>query len=262
MSTTLIITDLDGTLLDHDDYSFDAASEALSEIKRRGYPLILASSKTRLEMVQWQQRLGISYPFICENGAAICSAGGEEVEALAPSRAEVLSVLAGLRESRGYHFTGFNDCSVDELMLLTDLSAEDAELAASREYTEPLLWQDSDTRLGEFRMALAEHSLQALQGGRFLSISGCCDKAVAVQHLLSQYPESQRIQTVVLGDSPNDASMLATADIAVIIESAHSAELKPTGPDRIIRTSASGPRGWQEAMDILLATPHIFPAED
>ena len=116
--------------------------------------------------------------------------------------------------------------------------------------------------LGEFRLALAEHSLQALQGGRFLTVSGCCDKAVAMQHLLQRYEAPVRVQTVALGDSPNDESMLANADIAVIINSAHAHDMHPSGPERIIRTSETGPRGWQEAMDTLLATPHIFPAED
>ena len=73
MSTPLIFTDLDGSLLDAETYSFDAACEALAEIRLRDYPLILASSKTRVEMLELQAVLGIRSPFICENGAALCS---------------------------------------------------------------------------------------------------------------------------------------------------------------------------------------------
>ena len=50
MTAMMIVSDLDGTLLDHDSYSYRAATPALAEIRRRGIPLILASSKTRLEM--------------------------------------------------------------------------------------------------------------------------------------------------------------------------------------------------------------------
>lgn len=264
MSHTLIFTDLDGSLLDHDDYSFDAALAALAEIRRRAYPLILASSKTRLEMLCWQERLGIADPFICENGAAVCtpSDSGLEVEVLATDRAEVLAVLDELRGTCGYRYKGFKDCSVDDIVAMTGLSAEDAALAASRDYSEPLQWQDSEAQLGEFRMALAEHSMQAVQGGRFLTVSGYSDKAVAMQHLRQRYAKTDRVQTIALGNSPNDESMLATADIAVIIRSDHSDDLQPTGPERIIRTLECGPRGWQEAMDELLAAPKIFPGED
>ena len=91
---------------------------------------------------------------------------------------------------------------------------------------------------------------------------GIADKAVAMQRLRQRYESAGPVHTVALGDCPNDESMLATADIAVIIKSARSEELQPTGPQRIIRTAECGPRGWQEAMDTLLATPQLFPGED
>ncbi len=43
---TLVFTDLDGTLLNHDDYSWEAARPALEELQRQSIPLILVSSKT------------------------------------------------------------------------------------------------------------------------------------------------------------------------------------------------------------------------
>jgi hypothetical protein len=46
----VVFSDLDGTLLDHETYSFDAARPGLDALKSRGIPLILASSKTRAEM--------------------------------------------------------------------------------------------------------------------------------------------------------------------------------------------------------------------
>ncbi|MEP5837483.1 MAG: HAD-IIB family hydrolase [Marinobacter sp.] len=262
MKQLLIVTDLDGSLLDHDDYSFAAAVPALATIWEREYPLILASSKTREEMLVLQQQLDICYPFICENGAAICTPLGPEpgaevrVEALAPQRSQVLALLTQLRDAENYRFTGFSDCNVDEIAAMTGLEPEAAALAAAREYSEPLLWQDTDERLAEFRMALAQHSMQAMQGGRFLSVAGCSDKAVAMQKLRERYGGEEQTTIIALGDSPNDESMLAAADIAVIIRSARSASLHPHGPDKIVRTTGSGPRGWQEAMSMLFESMH------
>jgi len=66
---TIIFTDLDGTLLDHDSYSFEEASFMLDFIKEHDIPLIIVTSKTRNEVIGIQKRLGISTPFIIENGA-------------------------------------------------------------------------------------------------------------------------------------------------------------------------------------------------
>ncbi len=249
MTALLVVTDLDGTLLDHDSYSFAPAQPALDEIARREIPLVLASSKTRVEMEQLQTELGLSGPYICENGAAICLPG-QDAEPLVPPRSEVLAVLAVLREQRGYHFRGFADCSVAEIADMTGLSMESAKLAAAREYSEPLVWEDDEDRVEGFLEALAGHGLRALQGGRFLSVAGFTDKGHALTRLRQRYPGNPTV--IALGDSPNDEAMLAASDIAVIIKSQRSDELAPEGPGRIIRTRAPGPSGWQEAMSALL----------
>ncbi|MDK2782156.1 MAG: mannosyl-3-phosphoglycerate phosphatase, partial [Archaeoglobi archaeon] len=66
----VIFTDLDGTLLD-ENYSFEDAEDVLEEIKRRSIPLIFCSAKTRAEQEYFQRLMGISDPFIVEDGSAI-----------------------------------------------------------------------------------------------------------------------------------------------------------------------------------------------
>ena len=53
----LVVTDLDGTLLDHHTYSFDAAKSALEQLEERGIPVIINSSKTAREIEQLQLTL-------------------------------------------------------------------------------------------------------------------------------------------------------------------------------------------------------------
>lgn len=64
----IIFTDLDGTLLDRQTYSWDAARPALGLIKERSIPLALCSSKTRAEIEVIRKELDNPDPFICENG--------------------------------------------------------------------------------------------------------------------------------------------------------------------------------------------------
>ena len=67
----IIFTDLDGTLLDHNTYSFAKAKPALSLVKKRKIPLVICTSKTRLEIELWRKKLKNSHPFISEDGGAI-----------------------------------------------------------------------------------------------------------------------------------------------------------------------------------------------
>ncbi|MFB3136761.1 MAG: HAD hydrolase family protein [Nitrospirales bacterium] len=66
----VIFTDLDGSLLDTETYRFDAARAALEELTARQVPLVLCTSKTRAEVEPLRQELGITDPFIVENGGA------------------------------------------------------------------------------------------------------------------------------------------------------------------------------------------------
>ena len=48
----LVFTDLDATLLDHKNYSWQPAAQAINYLEANGHPLILCSSKTLAEMVE------------------------------------------------------------------------------------------------------------------------------------------------------------------------------------------------------------------
>ena len=62
----IIFTDLDGSLLQVETYSFEPAIETVHRLRAAGIPLIFCSSKTRLEQEYYQRALGISSPMtIC-----------------------------------------------------------------------------------------------------------------------------------------------------------------------------------------------------
>lgn len=250
----VIVTDLDGTLLDHDSYSFAPAKPALALIAERHYPLILNSSKTRSELLEIQKALGLHQPFICENGAAIFMPDGRnwQCHSFAERREQWLPWIHHLRAKQGYSFAGFSDWTTQDIARLTGLSREQAARAADREFSEPLLWRGDDTSRRAFETAVAEKQLRLVRGGRFYSLQGRFDKGRAMQWLQQHYRQKGPVTIIALGDSPNDSAMLNAADIAVIVKSQQSAALTVEGPKHIIRTSLPGPQGWQQAMTTII----------
>ncbi|WP_051371748.1 HAD hydrolase family protein [Leisingera aquimarina] len=89
----LLFSDLDGTLLSHENYSWEPARPALTALKRAGAGVILATSKTAAEVAPLRQSMGLGrWPAIVENGAGLLGAG-------CPSSNDIkqLAALIGIR---------------------------------------------------------------------------------------------------------------------------------------------------------------------
>ena len=253
----LVVTDLDGTLLDHRTYSYAPALPALRALEDRGIPLILCSSKTRAEIRELVEVLENRHPFVVENGSAICAnprrgevgTGVGEDQVLGRPYQEIIPILQQLRAQYHFEFRGFADMSTEEVAAVTGLPADAARLAKMREFSEPLMWEDSDERKIRFLAALEACGLTAQQGGRFLTVSGRSDKGRAVMELRLSYGAGR---VIALGDSYNDRAMLEAADIAVIVRSDHSERLAVKNSGHVIYTEKRGPEGWNSAILELL----------
>lgn len=265
-SGTLVFTDLDGTLLDHDTYGFEPARPALAMLARKNIPVILNSSKTLIEMINIRNALGNGHPFIAENGSVVAvpehtfaglsrkdplfqSRSGLLVKRLGGDREAVLDRLNHLRQTHGFSFEGVADMDPGRLSRVTGLTEDQAIQAGQRLSTEPILWQDTPGQWEVFARHLEEAGFGWVQGGRFISISRPFDKKDGVACLLDLYTaDTGNVPfTIGLGDSPNDQAMLDMMDIAVVICSARCDQVKLNRPKTIIRTTARGPGGWQEA---------------
>lgn len=245
-------TDLDGTLLDHHDYSFKAALPALQRLQQLGFPVILNSSKTLSEMFSLQQQLQLTHPLIAENGSAIFIPADywgrqrAQVHHLGRSRSQIVQLLNTLRQKHRFKFSGFSDLDVRGIAQQTGLSEHQAELASQRECSEPLSWHDDDDNLHFFQQLLQQHQLTLTRGGRFYHVMSQVDKGQAMQWLLHQYPQAPGC--VALGDAANDVPMLKAADIAVLISNPDGSRPDVSCIPAVIQPLEPGPAGWNSAV--------------
>ena len=259
----LVFTDLDGTLLDHDDYGFAPALPALERLRGAAVPLIPTTSKTLAEMGPLNRALDNPHPCIVENGSAIAVpegyfAGLEEGELesgyrvlrLGPAYSEVLEVLSGLRRARGYRFRGFADMSAAEVAAETGLALDQATLARRRLCSEPLHWEDSPQALERFVEDLVAAGLHLTRGGRYHHVLAAVDKADAMARLQGLYRRQgwDGFLNLALGDSPNDLSLLEAADIAVVIPRKDGGRLELDTGKRLIYAPEPGPAGWNRVV--------------
>ncbi|MFT2097645.1 HAD-IIB family hydrolase [Marinomonas sp. 2405UD66-6] len=273
MTSLLVFSDLDGTLLDHHTYSFVPAQTALQSLKTFSIPCVINTSKTFHELLSLREALDHQDPFIVENGSAVYipkhlslfideeleDCGDYWVKAFGPKRSTLIELTDSQKDN--YTFKRFSDISCQELMTLTGLSEENATLAMQREFTEPMVWTDSNVALNQLREYLAPFGVQIQKGGRFSHLMGKhCDKANAMLWLTDLYASQsdEEITTMALGDGENDIGMLSEADIPVVIRSPVHAP--PEVPNRIDAwlTDGYGPEGWAQAIDLVLSKQGII----
>ena len=244
----IIISDLDGCLLDHHSYRFEPACPALARLRANAIPLVLNSSKTAAEIGDIRAALGVEDPYAVENGSALIIPRverGTEVMRLGVERARILDELANIRRQTAYRFTSFADMRVAEVMAATGLSEAEALRAMRREYSEPLLWDGSQAELEDFSRRLRQVGLQLSAGGRFLHVCGPADKGTATALVRDYYADAwhRAPKLIALGDGANDLPMLRRADIAFLIRS--PVNRLPDGiEDSFMISQDTGPVGW------------------
>ena len=266
----LIITDLDGTLIDHHTYSADAARPALDAARSASVPIVPCSSKTLAEMRRLVEELDlVPAPLIVENGGALWfPAGwtrlppgtttlrdesallvlGAEAEWLRP-RLELVAAATGITAR------GFSRMTDAEVAQRTGLTIEVAALARQRQFSEPFVCDGDAVPLQTLDDAARRVGARVTRGGRFFHLIGDTDKGAAVGVLRGVCPPGTRL--LGLGDAPNDLPLLKAVDDAVVVPGATGA----LHPDLVAalpnarHAPSTGPSGWNAAvLDWLTAT--------
>jgi mannosyl-3-phosphoglycerate phosphatase family protein len=226
----VVFSDLDDILRDRRTFDFEAARPGLELLKRNEIPLVLMTSKTMEEA------------FAVENGGAVFIpqryiTGSEESniakkglyfqKILGTPFAEIQAFFRNFVKRHGAPFRALTDLSLEDVIRMTNLPGEQASKALARAYDLPFT-VDSGAE-GLVQLLAEEASLQGLtvvEGGRFFHFKGKADKGTAFDVLRPYHIRAfEGFRTLGLGDSENDAPLLARVDMPVIVTAVLVAEI-------------------------------------
>ena len=258
----LVFSDLDETLLAprRRPNVDDVTREALARVAHERVPIVLSSMRTRAEVEVIQQELGLTHPFICENGAAVFIphgyfgfdiphareiAGYEAVEFGRPYT-EVVRILHRTADRLGIEIVGFGNMSVADVAADCGLPLLQARLAKLRGYTEPFRIHREDADVNRLVRALRAAGLSCSNRGRDYH-AGTVRRDLGAQLLCGLYRRAfGHMMTVVFGDHLSAAPLLRRADVPLIVDDhceAASARLLIEVPAARV-TTADSVRAW------------------
>ncbi len=260
----IVFTDLDGTLLDHQTYDYSPARPALAQLKEKNIPLVVCTSRTAAEVLPFRAEIENEDPFIVENGGGIYIPNSyfstipfetSQVDhflviSLGRPCAELQEALARISDENGLVVESFLQMTASELAERSGLSLPQAARSLQREFDLPFRILSQHYSRKQLEEEVQRFGLRLTQGGRFFHLSEDGEKGEAVAQLLELYQLNHGgpVQSIGLGDSHNDLSMLREVHIPVIIPNPHSMAPLSDELPAAQRAHAPGPRGWNDVV--------------
>jgi len=251
-----IVTDIDGTLMDH-SYDLNPAKETINWLKDLKIPVILCTSKTRAEVQEIRRELNIYDPYIVENGGAIYGeySDGKNWELiLGKSYFELEKILMKISEEIDYYLKPLNELSDSEATVLTGLTGNSLNLMRDRHWSMPFL-NPPDNLEKKIINSSSKYEVNIFRGNRMshLLYKGS-NKGKAIKKLV-EYSKNFNVKIIGLGDSPNDLPLLNNSTYKVVIPG-------PDGPNRKLLSDLKGSKyilsdeangfGWRKEVSILV----------
>ena len=255
-SSLWVVSDVDGTLMDH-SYDLTPAKETIKTLQKLSIPVILCTSKTASEVKVIRKELNLSDPYIVENGAAIYGESLKKVNGkivLGKKYEDLEEILNFISREISYQLIPLNNLSDQEATQLTGLTGNSLNLMRDRHWSMPFLNPPSFLE-EKINICCKKFKVDIFKGNRMshmLSINSNKGKAI---NALKNYSNIQNIQIIGLGDSPNDLPLLLNSDIRIVIPGINGPNLNLLNQLKDLEfTLASEPNGygWKSEINELI----------
>ena len=263
----VIMTDLDGCVLDPGTYDYKTVLPLVERLKKQGIEIIFNSSKTRLEQLLYIKRLGLQdVVFIVENGAAIYIPKKKAVEesindkgcfdkddyyvcVLGKTIDEIKKTINDIINDYRDYIMWMDEITPELFTELTGLPVDESVLALKREYSYLFIPKTEDKSIiNEVVEKIKKRGLNIQISGVGISqINGKHDKGKALQLLRNLLKEYREAHIIAVGDAMNDASMLRVADTGVLLGVNPDVIARVERYDLVIMNS-KGSRAWRNAL--------------
>ncbi len=255
-SSIWVVTDVDGTLMDH-SYNLTPARETIKTLQKLFIPVILCTSKTAAEVKVIREDLNLIDPYIVENGAAIYGESLKRVNGkiiLGEKYDTLEGILNFISKEIDYKLVPLNNLSDKQATELTGLKGNSLTLMRDRHWSMPFL-NPPNVYEEQIKTCCKKLKVDFFKGNRMshlLSINSNKGKAIKA---LKKYSNINNIKIIGLGDSPNDLPLLLNSDIRIVIPGINGPNLSLLDQLKDSEfTLASEPNGygWKNEINKLL----------
>ena len=254
----LIFTDLDGSLLNHNNFGFNTIKPFILKCLKNNIKIIPNTSKTKNEVEFFCGQLGVNIPFIVENGSAIhnldliCSDFDKKNKSLTLSRTaneifEIFNNKIPLTLRNQCLF--LKDMSISKQSKVLGLKGKKLSSALNRLYSIPLIFNGPIEVKNELQSIFNDLDINLHEGGRVFNICDNCCKGDAMKIILKKIADiKKKYHSIVIGDSPNDISMLVLSNQPCVVPLPDQENLKNLKIKKVIRANQVAPDGWKEVV--------------
>jgi len=255
-SSIWVVSDVDGTLMDH-SYDLSPARETINKLQKLSIPVILCTSKTASEVRVIRDELNLKDPYIVENGAAIYG------ESLEKDNGEIIlgikyesleKILNFISNEIDYKLTPLNNLTDQEATQLTGLEGNSLNLMRDRHWSMPFLNPPSYLE-DKIKICCKKFNVDIFKGNRMSHLLSTKSNKGKAINALKEYSNVQNIEIIGLGDSPNDLPLLLNSDIKIVIPGIDGPNLNLLDQlEDLEFTLASEPNGhgWKKEINKLL----------
>jgi Cof subfamily protein (haloacid dehalogenase superfamily) len=229
----MVVTDMDGTLLNSNHEVSDRFFELFKELKKRDILFVAASGRQYNSILDKLDTIKNDIIVVAENGGYVMRNGVELLSTLLPKNqqhiilktlSEVENINAVLCGKQCAYLTGDSEEFADLLRqyysafeIVEDLEQVDAEILKIAIYhfesSEQYIYPEVKHLEGDLKVKVS--------GPNWVDISSPnANKGFALQKLQKMYSITSE-ETMVFGDYNNDLEMLALADHSFAMENAH-----------------------------------------
>ncbi|MAU29314.1 MAG: hypothetical protein CMJ07_09040 [Pelagibacterales bacterium] len=251
-----IFTDLDGSLLHRDNFSFNEIKNFIKKCFNKGMVIVPNSSKTKKEIENFCDDLNLNLPFISENGSSICN-----INLINPSLPKEIILSRKKEEIRSIFNKNITkehklNCKFIKLMPLSEkikilgLSSSKITDALDRNYSHPLIFLGSNKEKNLLIKNVNNLGLKLHEGDRVLNLGDNVAKGKAMKKFMKLL-NIEKFLTIAVGDSKNDIDMLEASDFPCLVYN-KLANLSNINTKRYFLSKSEAPLGWSEVIDRVL----------